>query len=88
MADITIKTVDAANRYRGIVGQLLTAYKELLSADREYTAIDVGGNLPADAFPDITNAQFIDGVGAAQAIMAAIVTNQTNLYRISDGSHR
>ncbi|MHC4397131.1 MAG: hypothetical protein ACYS1A_15940 [Planctomycetota bacterium] len=88
MADITIKTVDAANKYRQVVGQLLAAYKQLLSIDREYVAIDVAGNLPVDAFADITNVEFTDGVGAAQNVMATIVTNQTNLYKVSDGSQR
>lgn len=88
MADITIKTVDVANEYRKIAGQLLGTYKQLLSIDKEYVAIDVLGNLPIDAFADITNVQFTDGIGALQTIMAAIVTNQTNLYRVSDGSQR
>lgn len=88
MAEITIKTVDAANKYRQVVGQLLAAHKQLMSIDREYVAIDVAGNLPVDAFADITNAEFISGVGAAQTIAASIVTNQTNLYRVSDGSQR
>lgn len=88
MADITIKTVDAANKYRKVVGQLLAAYKELLSIDKEYVAIDVSGNLPVDAFADITNTEFTDGIGAVQVVMASIVTNQTNLYKVSDGSQR
>lgn len=88
MADITIKTLDAANKYRKVVGQLLAAYKELLSIDKEYVAINVLGNLPPDAFLDITNTEFTDGVGAAQAIMVTIVANQTNLYKVSDGSQR
>jgi hypothetical protein len=88
MADITIKTVDAANKYRQVVGQLLAAYKQLLSIDKEYVALGVDANLPLDAFVDITNTEFTDGVGAAQAIMAAIVANQTNLYRVSDGGQR
>jgi hypothetical protein len=82
------RTVDAANKYRQVVGQLLAAYKQLLSIDKEYVALGVDANLPLDAFVDITNTEFTDGVGAAQAIMAAIVTNQTNLYKVSDGSQR
>lgn len=88
MADIGIKAGDAANKYRQAIGQLLAAYKELLSIDGEYIAIDVLGNLPPDFFPDITNVQFGDGVGSAQTIMTAINANQTNLYRVSDGSQR
>jgi hypothetical protein len=88
MADLGIKALDAANKYRQTIGTLLTAYKELLSIDKEYVAIDVTNELPLDAFVDITNIEFTDGVGAAQAIMAAIVTNQTNLYKLSDGSQR
>ena len=88
MADIGIKAIDAANKYRQVVGQLLAAHKELMSIDKEYIAIDVLGNLPADAFLDITNAEFGSGVTAAQAIMAEVVTNQTNLFIMSDGSQR
>jgi hypothetical protein len=81
MADLGIKAGDAASKYRTVAGQLLDAYKELLSIDTEYIAIDVLGELPADYFADITNAEFGSGVSAAQTIMAAIVTNQTNLER-------
>lgn len=88
MADLGIKALDAANKYRKVTGQLLAAYKELLSIDTEYVAIDVAGNIPVDAFLDITNTEFTDGVGAAQSIMAAIVTNQTSFYKLSDGSQR
>lgn len=88
MADLGIKAGDAASKYRRVAGQLLAAYKELLGIDTEYIAIDVLGELPTDYFADITNAEFGDGVGAAQTIMAAIVTNQTNLYKLSDGSQQ
>jgi hypothetical protein len=88
MADLGIKAGDAASKYRQVAGELLAAYKELLSIDKEYVAIDVAGNLPVDYFADITNLEFIDGVGAAQTIMSAIVTNQTNLYKLSDGGQR
>lgn len=88
MADLGIKAVDAANKYRKVCGQLLAAYKELLSIDKEYVAIDVASEIPTDAFTDITNTEFTDGVGAAQTIMAAIVTNQTSLYKLSDGGQR
>lgn len=88
MADLGIKALDAANKYRQVVGELLAAYKQLLSIDKEYVAIGVASNIPTDAFADVTNTEFIDGVGAAQTIMAAIVTNQTNLYKLSDGSQR
>lgn len=88
MADLGIKAVDAANKYRQVTGQLLAAYKELLSIDKEYVAIDVASEIPTDAFADITNTEFTDGVGAAQTIMAAIVTNQTSLYKLSDGGQR
>jgi hypothetical protein len=88
MADLGIKAGDAASKYRQVAGLLLAAYKELLSIDKEYIAIDVLGNLPVDYFADIDNTEFGDGVGAAQTIMAAIVTHQTNLYKLSDGSQR
>lgn len=88
MASIEIKTLDAANKYRVRIGEFLKAYKELLSMDKEYVAIAVSANLPVDAFPDITNLEFTDGIGAVQTVMAEIVTNQTNLYRVSDGSQR
>ncbi len=88
MASIEIKTLDAANKYRTRIGEFLKAYKELLSIDKEYVAINVAGNLPVDAFADITNTEFTDGIGAVQTVMAAIVTNQTNLYKVSDGSQR
>lgn len=88
MADIGIKALEAATQYRVGVGNFLKVYKELLSLDKEYIAINVSGNLPLDAFADITNTEFTDGVGAIQTIQAAIVTNQTNLYKLSDGGHR
>jgi len=88
MADLGIKAGDAATKYRRIVGTLLVAYKELLSIDKEYVAIGVAANLPPNHFVDITNTEFTDGVAAVQTIMAAIVTNQTNLYKVSDGSQR
>ena len=88
MADLGIKALESANKYRVVGGLLLAAYKELLSIDTEYVAIDVLGNLPIDAFPDITNTEFGDGVGAVQSVMTTIVANQTNLYKLSDGSHR
>jgi hypothetical protein len=87
--------IDSANKYRQIVGQLLEANKQLMSIDQEYVAADIasgisddGGILENSDFPDITKQQFVDGVTAAQTIMAAIVANQTNLYIMSDGSQR
>ncbi len=88
MADLGIKALDAANKYRQVGGLLLASYKDLLSIDKEYVAIDVASELPTDAFVDITNVEFIAGVAAVQTIMAAIVANQTNLYKLSDGSQR
>lgn len=90
--------IDAANKYRQVVGQLLEAHKQLMSINQEYVAADILGGItdddpladppiPSD-FSDITKAQFGSGVTAAQAIMTAIVTNQTNLYIMSDGSQR
>jgi hypothetical protein len=88
MADISLKAVDSANKHRAKVGEFLKAYKELLSMDKEYIAIDVAGNLPADAFDDITNLEFTDGIGAVQTVMAAIEANKTNIYKVSDGGQR
>jgi hypothetical protein len=88
MADFTIKAKDAADKYRSRIGEFLEAYKQLLSMDAEYVAINVAGNLPADAFIDITNTEFTDGIGAVQTILTAIDTNKTNLYKASDGNHR
>lgn len=90
--------VDGANKYRQVVGQLLAAHKELMSIDKEYVAVDIASGLtdgdpladppiPPD-FPDITVLQFTNGVGAAQAIMAAIEAQATPLYIMSDGSQR
>jgi hypothetical protein len=56
--------------------------------DMEYIAIDVAGNLPANAFLDITNLEFTDGIGAVQTVMAAIEANKTNIYKVSDGGQR
>ena len=80
--------VDSANKYRQVVGQLLTAYKELLSIDEEYTKLDIGNNVVDADFSDITAIQFTDGVIAARAVMTAISANGTNLYRVSDGGQR
>lgn len=80
--------IDSANKYRQAVGQLLAAYKELLSIDVEYIKMDIGNNVLDADFPDLTAAEFRSGVTAAQAVMTAIDVNGTNLHRISDGSQR
>lgn len=80
--------IDSANKYRQAIGQLLSAYEKLLGIDTEYGAIDVGNNVVDANFPDITQAQFVDGVAAAQAVMVTLATNETNLYTASDGSQR
>ena len=80
--------IDAANKYRKIVGQLLETHKQLMSIDKEYVAADIASGVSDADFPDIDKAQFTSGVTAAQAIMAAIETNKTNLYIMSDGGQR
>lgn len=70
------------------VGALLAAYEALIARDEEYVALDVGNNVSDADFPDITQAQFTSGVTAAQTIITAIAANDTNLYTMSDGSHR
>lgn len=80
--------VDSANVYRRRIADLMAAYENLIGINEEYVAISVGSNVVDADFPDITAAQFIDGVAAAQAVIATIATNDTNLYRTSDGSHR
>lgn len=80
--------IDAANKYRQVVGQLLEAHKQLMSIDKEYVAAAIAAGVSDADFPDITKIQFTDGVTAAQAIMSAIETNKTNLYVMSDGSQR
>lgn len=80
--------VDSAARYRKAIGQLLAAYEELLGIDTEYVKLDVGNNVVDADFPDITAAQFVAGVGAAEAVMTTINTNGTSLYTASDGSQR
>jgi hypothetical protein len=80
--------VDSANKYRQRIGQLLSAYEELISINEEYVAINVGGNVVDSDFPDITAAQFTSGVSAAQTIITAIAANDTSLYTASDGSQR
>ncbi|KKM17323.1 hypothetical protein LCGC14_1676970 [marine sediment metagenome] len=80
--------VDAANKYRQIVGQLLETHKQFMSIDKEYVAADIASGVSDGDFPDIDKAQFTSGVAAAQAIMAAIEVNKTNLYIMSDGSQR
>lgn len=87
--------VDSASRYRRSIGQLLSAYEDLIGINEEYVALDVGNNLTDDGgdvnlsdFPDITRAQFVAGVAAAQAVIATIAANDTNLYTASDGSQR
>lgn len=80
--------IDSANGYRQTVGELLAVYKKLMSIDKEYVALSIGTNVIDAELGDITVIQFTDGVTAAQAIMAAIETNKTNLYTVSDGSQR
>jgi len=80
--------IDSANKYRQAVGQLLAAYKELLSIDAEYVKLDVGNNVLDADFPDLAAAEFRSGVTAAQAVMATIDANGTNLHQVSDGSQR
>lgn len=80
--------IDAANKYRQVVGQLLETHKQLMSIDKEYVAAGIAAGVSDADFPDISKAEFTSGVSAAQAIMTAIETNKTNLYVMSDGSHR
>lgn len=80
--------VDSANKYRQAIGQLLTAYEELLGIDGEYGALNVGAGVSDSDFPDITQVQFTDGVFATQAVMSTITANKTNLYVASDGGQR
>lgn len=80
--------IDSANAYRKKVGELLAAYKELLGIDTEYVAADIASGVVDADFPDITKLEFTDGVGSAQIIIAAIETQETNLYIMSDGSQR
>jgi hypothetical protein len=80
--------IDSANKYRQVIGQLLATQKELLSIDEEYNDLSIGTEVVDSDFPDITAAEFVAGVGAAQIIILAIQTNGTNLYRASDGSQR
>ena len=80
--------IDAANKYRMKIGQLLAAHEELLAIDVEYNAANIAGGVADADFPDITKQQFTDGVSSAQAVMATINTHKTNLYIASDGSQR
>jgi hypothetical protein len=80
--------IDSANKYRQRIGALLAAYEELIAINEEYVALDIGNNVVDADFPDITQAEFVAGVGAAQTVMAAIDANDTNLYTASDGSQR
>lgn len=80
--------IDAAHKYRSAVGKLLAAYENLLGINEEYVALDIGNSVADDSFPDITQAEFVAGVGAAQTIITTIAANDTNLYRVSDGSQR
>lgn len=80
--------IDSANKYRGAIGQLLAAYHELLNINEEYVALDIGSSVSDTDFADITQAEFVDGVAAAQTVVATITINETNLYRVSDGSQR
>jgi hypothetical protein len=80
--------IDSANKYRQVIGQLLAAQKELLSINEEYNALSIGTSVFDADFPDITAAEFVAGVAAAQAIISEIQTNETNLYTASDGSQR
>lgn len=80
--------VDSANRYRKSIGRLLAAYEDIIGINEEYVALDVGNNVVDADFDDITQAQFVSGVGAAQTIITSIEANDTNLYTASDGSQR
>lgn len=80
--------VDAAQKYRRSIGQLLAAYEELIGINEEYVAIDLGSNVVDTDFPDITALQFTTGVATAQTIITTIAANDTSLYIASDGSQR
>lgn len=80
--------IDSANKYRQKIGALLAAYEELIAINEEYIALDIGNNVSDADFPDITQAQFTAGVGAAQTIISTVAANDTNLYTASDGSQR
>ena len=80
--------VDSANKYRRAIGQLLAAYQDLIGINEEYVAIDVGTNVSDSDFSDITKAEFMAGVAAAQTIITTISANDTNLYTASDGGQR
>lgn len=80
--------IDSANKYRQRIGDLLGAYEELIAINEEYVALDIGNNVVDADFPDITQAEFVAGVGAAQTIITTIAANDTNLYTTSDGGQR
>jgi hypothetical protein len=80
--------VDAANEYRQAIGGLMAAYESLIGINEEYVALDIGNNVIDADFPDITQAEFVAAVGAAQTIITTIAANDTNLYTGSDGSQR
>ncbi len=80
--------IDSANKYRQRIGALLGAYEKLIAINEEYVALDIGNNVSDSDFSDITQAQFVAGVGTAQTIITAISANNTSLYTASDGGQR
>jgi hypothetical protein len=81
--------IDSANKYRQRIGVLLGAYEDLIAINEEYIALDIGNKVSDSDFPDITQAEFVAGVAAAQTIVATIASNDTNLnQRVGKGARR
>lgn len=62
--------------------------KEINSLMEEYVAEDYGSLitdsvLDLTPLPELTSAEFVDGIGAMDAISTAIENNKTNLYKIA-----
>ncbi len=81
---------DHVNQIRRKIGELVGIWGDLELLKIEYQKLDLGNVLTDDDFAnsDITKQEFVDGIAATLAVMAALDTNGTNLFKVSDGGHR
>ena len=81
--------IDNANKMRTLTGSLLALLSEYNGLKDEYDALDVGNQVTDEDFEDITKAEFTTGVSSLDLVFGQISSgHDTNLFKISDGSHR
>lgn len=88
MAVSQAKKTDMATAAMRLARELTNFNRDYNSFKEEYDAIDYG-SLVTDAIlditqmPELTAAEWVDGVAALDAISTAIELNKTNLYKIA-----